>query len=249
MRHEALQRQLGDPRCRRLLRTALARDHHVGLEQGTAEIHALHEQLVERPLQRAGRHVVAALDRVVGVHQYLGLDDRDDPGFLAQGRVAGECVRVGPDARDRGDAVADRDHRAPLGEARAEGAVLVESAPKPVEALRDLLAWVAGPIVRPGVHLDPGDRALRGEHLRKRRAVVGCLSNRLVVQDDAADEVLHPGRGKEKLAVIASALLRRLHTDRVEALLDRARGLVGGEDALVVGDDRLRGLVQLVGSI
>jgi len=34
----------------------------------------------------------------------------------------------------------------------------------------------------------------------------------------------------------------------VEALLDRSGRLVGREDSLVVGDDRLRGLVELVDS-
>ena len=39
--------------------------------------------------------LVAALDRVVAVHQDLGLDDRDDAGLLAQRGVARERVRVG----------------------------------------------------------------------------------------------------------------------------------------------------------
>ena len=78
---------------------ALARDHHVRLEQrrrgdrraGTSSSWNVH-------LQRARRHLVAALDRVVGVHQHLGLDDRDDPGLLAQRGVARERVRVRADA-------------------------------------------------------------------------------------------------------------------------------------------------------
>ena len=42
--------------------------------------------------------VVAALDRVVAVHQHLGLDDRDEPRLLRERRVARERVRVRPDA-------------------------------------------------------------------------------------------------------------------------------------------------------
>ena len=60
-----------------------------------------------------------------------------------------------------------------------------------VEALGDLLAGEAGLVVRAGVHLDPGDDALRREQLGERRAVVRRLANRLVVQDHAADGVLH----------------------------------------------------------
>ena len=198
---------------------------------------------MERPLQRARGDLVAALDRVVGVHEHLGLDDRDDAGLLAERGVAGERMRVRADARDRRDAVADRDDRAPLREARAEPAVLLEPCAQAVEPLRDLLAGEAGQVVSAGVDLDPRDDALRGQHLGERRAVVGGLPDRLVVEDHAADRVLHPGRGEEELPVEAPVLLGRLDADRVEALLDRAGGLVGGEDALVVGDDRLRGVV------
>ena len=43
-------RALGDPLRRRLLRTALSGDHHVRLEQSPAQVDALDDQLVERPL-------------------------------------------------------------------------------------------------------------------------------------------------------------------------------------------------------
>ena len=41
-------------------------------------------QLAEDLVQRLRRHVVAALDRVVAVHQHLGLDDRHEAGLLAR---------------------------------------------------------------------------------------------------------------------------------------------------------------------
>ena len=125
--------------------------------------------------------------------------------------------------------------------------VLLEPAAQAVEALRHLLAGEERQVLRAGVDLDPGDRALRGEHLRERRAVVGALADRLVVEDDAADELLHPGRGEQELPVEAPVLLVRLDADRVEALLDRPRALVRGEDPLVVGDDRAGGVVEVVG--
>ena len=40
-----------------------------------------------------------------------------------------------------------------------------------------------------------------------------------------------PGSGEEELAVAPAVLLRGLHADAVEPLLDRARRLVGREDA------------------
>ena len=44
VRQEAVDRELGDPLRRRLLRAALARDHHVRLEERPAEVDALDER-------------------------------------------------------------------------------------------------------------------------------------------------------------------------------------------------------------
>jgi hypothetical protein len=44
----------------------------------------------------------AALERVVAVHQHLGLDDRHQARFLAERGVARQCVRVGFDAAGLG---------------------------------------------------------------------------------------------------------------------------------------------------
>src|SRR5262249_53165519 len=86
----------------------------------------------------------------------------------------------------------------------------------------------------------------RLEQLRERRPVVSALADRLVEEDDAADVLRHARRREEHVAVRAPVVLGVLDPDRVEALLDRARALVGGEDALAFGDERLGGLVQLV---
>ena len=174
------------------------------------------------------------------VHQHLGLDDRDDPGLLRERRVPRERVRVDVKACIRRDPVADRDHRAPLAEARAERVVLGEAPAEPVEALGDLLPGVPGEVLRARVDLDPGDDALAREELGERRAVVGRLADRLVVEDHAADVLLEARRREEEVPVRAAVLLGRLDADRVEPLRDRARGLVRGEDALVVGHDRAR---------
>src|SRR4029077_20877535 len=95
------------------------------------------------------------------------------------------------------------------------------------------------------VVLDARNDPFRREQLRERRPVVGLLADGLVEEDDPADVLLDARRGEEEVAVSAPVLLGRLDTDRVEALLDRARALVGGEDALPLGDERGGGLVQL----
>ena len=55
-----------------------------------------------------------------------------------------------------------------------------------------------------------------------------------------------PRGREEQVPVGAPVLLGRLDADRVEALLDRAGRLVGGQDPLVVRDDRAGGVVELL---
>ena len=193
----------------------------------------------------ARRDVVRALDRVRAVHQHLRLDDRHDAGLLAERCIARERMRVRPDAVLARQLVGDRVRRAPLRETGTELVVLLEASAEPVEALGDRLALRERQRLRAEVDLDPGDDALRGEQLWERRSVERALADRLVEEDDAADVFLGTGRREEQIAVGAPVLLGRLEPDRVEALLDRAGALVSGEDALPLGDERLRGLVQL----
>src|SRR3954467_3664413 len=183
---------------------------------------------------------------MVAVHQHLRLDDRHEAGFLRQRRVARERVRVRPEAVLARNALADRDDAAPLREPRTELAVLVEPGAQAVEPFGDRLALGESERLRALVDLDPRDDALRLEQFRKRRPVRRRLADRLVEEDHAADVLLDPLRGEEEVAVGAAVLLGRLDPDRVEALLDRPVALVGGEDALALGDDRGGGLVELL---
>jgi hypothetical protein len=156
-------------------------------------------------------------------------------------------VRVRPEAVLGRDALADRDHGAPLREPRAELAVLVQALAQAVEALGDLLARRVGQVLRALVDLDPRDHALALEQLRERRPVGCVLADRLVEEDHAAD-VVRCALGREQhVAVGAPVLLGRLDADRVEPLLDRAVALVGGEDALARRNERAGGFLEVVG--
>ena len=72
-----------------LLGARAARKDHVGLEQHAVEVDTVAAQRGEHGGLRLGGHLVAALDRVVTVHQHLRFDDRDEPGRLRQRREAG----------------------------------------------------------------------------------------------------------------------------------------------------------------
>ena len=188
--------------------------------------------------ERGARDFLATLDAVIAVHQHFRLDDRHDVRFLAQRRVARERMRVGVDRELRRIARADVDDGAPLGETRAELVVLGETLAQPVEAFGNRLVRKAGERLRTGVDLDARDDAELLQILRKRRAVLGLLPDRLVVQDHAADVVGGARRSEQHLAVSAARLFGRLQLDGVEALLDRAAGLVRRQDALALRDHR-----------
>jgi hypothetical protein len=189
---------------------------------------------------------VAALDGVVAVHQHLGLDDRDQPGLLGEAGEAGQGLGVGGDAAEAGQALADADHRPPLGEPGPQVAVAGQPVGQAVQALGDLLAREASQAGGAGVDLDAGDDALAVQHLGQGGAVGGGLADGLVVEDDAGDELGRLGGGEQQLAVGAAQVLGRLDVDGGEALGDGAAALVGGQDALAGGDQRRRGRGQLV---
>jgi hypothetical protein len=133
-----------------------------------------------------------------------------------------------------------RDYGAPLGEAGAKLPVLGQALAEAVEALGDRLAGSVRERLGTLVDLDPRDDSTPREQLGEGGAVVRALADRLVVEDDAADELLRALGGEEEVAVGPPGLLRGLHVDRREALLDRPRRLVGGQDALARSNQRPR---------
>src|SRR6185503_8105407 len=106
-----------------------------------------------------------------------------------------------PDAVFAGDVLADRDRCSPFGEACPELVILREAVAKPVEPFRNGLSVSKGERLGSRVDLDSWDDAFRAEELGKRCAVGGLLSDRLVEEDDAADELLHSLGRKEQLPV------------------------------------------------
>ena len=182
----------------------------------------------------------------LAVHQHFRLDDRHDLRVLAQRGIARERMRVGDDAGIARDALADVDHRAPFREARALLVIFGEPVGELVEADGDEFARAIRQRLGAFVDLDAGDGAGLLDELDQRRAVLGLLPDGLVVEDDAGDVFRHRLAGAEHhLAIVAAIVLGRFsRADRVEALLDRAGGFVGGQDALAGRDHRFRDLVQ-----
>jgi len=107
-RAEATDRLVYDLLVGRLLGRVVAGEHHVRFQQDPFGVHSLVAQLGEDRVQRVRRDLEAPLDRVLAVHEHFRLHDRDEAGFLAERGIAGERVRICPDAVLARDVLADR---------------------------------------------------------------------------------------------------------------------------------------------
>ncbi len=136
-----------------------------------------------------------------------------------------------------GNARAYRDHRAPLGEARAEPEVLLQPAAQAVQSLGHLFPRPEREIVDTSVDLDAGDNALARQVFRE-GLVAGkrALANGLVEQDHPAYEFFDASRSEQQIAVGAAARLVALDADRLEAFFAGAARFVRGEQPLAPGD-------------
>ena len=143
------------------------------------------------PRERPRGHLVAALDRVVGVHQDLGLDDRQEPGLLAQcGVAASACALTWRQARTA--RLADRDIARHLRTGRRAGGT-PRSGHGARRGPRSPSRLAARERVGAGVTLIPGTTPLTSRSSRERRPLVRGLPDRLVKQDHPADVVLEAG--------------------------------------------------------
>ena len=145
--------------------------------------------------------------------------------------VNGGCAR---------DALTDLDHRSPLGELGAEFRVFGDAVREPIQALGDRLAVRPGERLRAGINLDAGQNILALQNRDQRRPVGRRLTDRLVIQDGAADEFAQPGRAEQHLPVIAAGVLGRDHIYAVEPLLDGSGAFVRRQQAPVVRNHGFR---------
>jgi hypothetical protein len=124
--------------------------------------------------------------------------------------------------------------------------VLGKAIPQPVKPFGNFLVGRAGERLRAGVDFDAGKDTLVREDLRERRSVGALLTDRLVVQDDTADERGCSPGGEEHFTVRPPSLLGRLDPERVESLGQGGDALVRREDALAIGDQRRRDALQIL---
>ena len=98
-----------------------------------------------------------AIETVGPVHQHFGLDDRDQPHFLTERRIARQGLRVRLDTAPGREAVVQCDHGAPFGKACADFVVVPQARAQSIQTFGHFLAGVAGKILGADIDLDPGN--------------------------------------------------------------------------------------------
>ena len=142
-------------------------------------------------------------------------------------------MRVDADRGHGRNALADVDHRAPFGEARALLVIFLQPLGEPVEADGHQFAGTLRQGLRAFIDLDAGDTAGLLDQLDQRGAVLCLLPDGLIIENDAGNVFRHRLlRAEQHLAIVAAIVLGGLHLDGLEPLPDGAGGFVGGEDAL-----------------
>ncbi len=84
--------------------------------------------------QHRYRNLSALLEGMLAGHQYFGLDDGHEPGFLAQRGVPCQSVRVGVDTCASRNAGSNSDDGAPLSKTRADLTIRLQPRAQAVEA-------------------------------------------------------------------------------------------------------------------
>ncbi len=151
-----------------LLGIVVTGEHHVRLQDDALELDALGDQLGEDRLEHRLGDLLGTLDRMLAVHQHLGLDDRRDACLLAERRVASKRVRIDGDrvvvGRSSPIAITARHlaKRAPRSRYSARRSRRPSSPSVTVSSIR------ARERLRTGIDLDSRDHPELGNQLRER---------------------------------------------------------------------------------
>src|SRR6266446_2283512 len=187
-------------------------------------------ELTENNAQSFFRNLLATLDSVAAIHKYLWLDDRHQPGLLAQGSIASQRMGVSRNAVMAGTEFANGDDCAPFAETSAKIEILFEMLAQAIQAFGNFLAREIRQRICSFIDLDPGDNALRPEQLKEGPAIPGPLPNRFIKQDHSADRVAQVRRSEKHLPVGASVFFRRGQVNSFEPFRNGRRAFVCGQN-------------------
>src|SRR5664279_821543 len=121
------------------------------------------------------------------IHEHFRFNDGDDTCFLAERRIASQSMCVGMNATPTGNTVPDGDDSAPFGKPGAHANVFSQAVAQSIQAFGHFLTGMRCQLLGTGIHFDSRNDSRVDEDLDERSAVAFLLTDRLVVEDCAAD--------------------------------------------------------------
>src|SRR5208283_3305546 len=138
---------------------------------------------------------------MLAVHEHFRLDDGDQTGFLRQGSIASQRMRIGFNTAPARNGIADGNNRAPLGKTGTHLRVLSQAGAQSIQALGYFLTWVTSHIFRAGVNLDTWHDTRIGYDFNKRSTIFPGLTDGLIIKDDATDKLTQTRSGHNQFPV------------------------------------------------
>ena len=105
---------------------------------------------------------------------------------------------------------------------------------------------MTGHVLGAGVDFDAGNDSRIGEDFDKGSAIFLLLADRLVVEDRATDALTETGRGHNQLPIGAPGLLGLGNPQPGKSFVAGWIAFIHRQQALVAGDQRPRGVYQLL---
>src|ERR1017187_807438 len=121
------------------------------------------------------------------IHEYFRLNDGDETCLLAQRRIASQSMCIGMNATPTGNTVSDGDDCAPFGKPGAHANIFSKSVAQSIQPFGHFFTGMRCQLLGTGIHFDSRNDSRVDEDLNEGRSVALLLTDRLVVEDRAAD--------------------------------------------------------------
>src|SRR3989338_1472157 len=161
------------------------------------------------------------------VEEHFRFDDRDHACFLTDACILCQKIRIRFEALVSGDAISDKDGRAPFGELCPHPGVLGKSDRKIVEAFGHFFFGKSRKRHQAFIYLDTDNDTLILQDLRHRDSARRILAYSLVKEDDTRKTLFYARRRKQELAPLPTHFLRLGNPQLLKAFAVSAFTLIG----------------------
>ena len=188
-----------------------------------------HIQFFQHPL----RHRITAIQIMISIHQYFGLDNGDDIRFLTDGGITSQRMAIGHHTGGGGAHRIDFNHRAPFGKARTQIIILLHALAQPIKTSGNFFTRKARHVLCAHIHLDAGDRPGIADQIDQ-RGTIGCLlAQGFIIKDHPGNAVLHGRFGaKQHFAPVPAIIGGGLCANTIKTFFDGAGAFIGSQNTL-----------------